>query len=141
MPDSISSSLPQFSSLASRKAERQAATVSTLFSSDGYSAASFTEDVCTVRTDLCTLSSISTAVGAVAKAAEDSGVSGEAIDNVRGFASQLQEEGYDTLSILEYLGQAEELAQSDPDQFTEIFSGTDAADSYASLSGSDSEDS
>ena len=83
------------------------------------------------------ITKLAAGVGKVAAAAESNGISGDAIDNVRVFASQLQKEGYDTLSIMNYLGQAEELAKSDPDKFTELFSGADSGSTGTTISAID----
>lgn len=137
MTDSISSSFPSFSSLALQMTELKAASVSTLLSGGDSSIAGFTQTVCDAHGDLCSISSVSRSVNAVVKAAESSGVSADASDNVRVFAAQMQEEGYDTLSILEYLEKAEALAQSDPDLFTRIFSASNDAATDDTLSAMD----
>ncbi len=140
MTSSISSSvLSQYSTVGSQMIEAKANSVSILLSGDT-SIASFTETLCSSQTDICTLSSISAAASAVVKAAEESGISEEAITNVWAFASQLQAEGYDTLTILDALGQAEELATSDPDTFEEIFTDTDSSSTTISaISGEEDE--
>ena len=128
MTSSISSSLPEFTSLSLQIAELESESVSTLLSGEDTSISSFTMDVCAAQSDLCSISTVAKSLSTAAETAESSGVSDDAIDNLRAFVAQLQEEEYDTPTILGYLDQAEALAQSDSDQFEEIFSDFDSTE-------------
>ena len=57
----------------------------------------------------------------VANAAEGEGASDEALENLRSFASDLQESGYDTVSVVTYLGWAQDIAETDIDEFNDMF--------------------
>lgn len=119
-----SSVLSQFSTLDSQLTELKTKTVSTLLSG-GDSIASMTYNICTAASDSCTISTIAQKVAEVAGAAEAAGASEDALENISSFASALQEQGYSTLDIISYLGEAQALAESDIDEFNEVFADSD----------------
>ncbi|WP_035240334.1 hypothetical protein [Desulfobacter vibrioformis] len=119
-----SSILSNFSSVGLQLAQQKNASMTTLLS-EGKSMASMTYDICTAASDSCAISSIAQRVAQVASTASDAGASNEALGNIRTFAAALQEEGYDTLSIITYLGDAKNLAESDIDTFNKVFSDSD----------------
>lgn len=113
--------LSDFSSVGLQLTQQKNASMTTLLSG-GKSMASMTYDICTAAADSCAISSIAQRVAQVASTASDAGASTEALGNIRTFAATLQEEGYDTLSIITYLGDAKNLAESDIDTFNKVFS-------------------
>lgn len=119
-----SSILSDFSSVGLQLTQQKTDSVTTLLSGEG-SIASMTYDICTAASDSCAISSIAQKVAEVSSTASDAGASDEALDNIRTFAAALQEEGYDTLSIITYLGEAKDLAKSDIDTFNKVFSDSD----------------
>lgn len=126
-----SSILSDFTSVGLELTQHKAQSVSTLLSSGTDSIASMTYDICTAASDSTSISSIAQKVAQVANTASSAGASDEALENISTFASALQEEGYDTLSIVTYLGEAQDLAQSDIDAFNEVFS--DSEDTTTTL--------
>jgi len=128
MTSSTSSSLPELTSLSLQIAELEKESVSSLLSSDDPSISSVTMDICTSQSALTAISTVAQNLSAAAEAAETAGVSDDAIDNLKTFAAALQKEEVDPPTILEYLDQSETLAQSDPDQFEEIFADFDGTD-------------
>lgn len=124
MTDSINSVLSDYTTVGQQMTEMKNKSISTVLSGSSTSIADITETICSAQSDLCSISAISKALAGVVTAAQESEVSEEVIDNVRAFAAQLQEEGYSILDMVEYLGKAKDLAESDPEQFTEIFSQT-----------------
>ena len=128
MTSSISSSIPELGSLSLQIAELKSESVSNLISGEDTSISDFTMEVCEAQSDLCSISTVAKSLSSAAEAAESAGISDDAVDNLRAFVAQLQEEEYDAPDILGYLDQAETLAQSDSDQFEEIFSDFDSTD-------------
>jgi len=116
--------LEQYSSVTSQKYEIQANTVSILLDgeSDMYE---LTTAICGAQSDYVSISAISTALSSAIDAMEETGVSEDALGNLTSFVSQLQDEDYDSASIISVIGDAQELATSDSDSFEEIFSSSD----------------
>lgn len=125
-----SSILSDFSSVGLQLTQQKTESVTSLLSG-GDSIASMTYNICTAAADSCSISSIAQKVAEVASTASEAGASDEALENISTFASALQEEGYDTLSIITYLGEAQDLATSDVDAFNEVFS--DSEDTTTTL--------
>ncbi len=143
----ISSVLSGSTTVSEQLAEMKSSSVTTLLKSIGSattskSSSSLTELICSANTEACTFSAISKSLSSISKVASQSGVS-DLMDNVRAFALSMKNDGVDTVSILKYLGQAKDLAESDPDTFREIFADSDTAstDTTASALSGDSEDS
>lgn len=113
--------LSDFSSVGLQLTQQKAERMTSLLSG-GSSIASMTYNICSAKADSCSISSIAQRVAQVAKTASDAGASDEALENLGTFASALQEEGYDTLSIITYLGDAQNLASSDINAFNTVFS-------------------
>lgn len=116
--------LSEFSSVGLQLTQQKTQSVGSLLSG-GKSIASMTYNICKASADSCAISSIAHKVAEVASTASDAGASDEALENIGTFTSALQEEGYDTLSIMTYLGKAKDLASSDIDAFNEVFSDAD----------------
>lgn len=94
------------------------------------STSSLTQLVCSARAEACTLSAISKSLSSIASAANKSGVS-DLMGNVQLFALSMKNDGVDAASILKYLGDARELAESNPEKFREVFSNSDTASTTA----------
>jgi len=143
----ISSVLSGSTSVSEQLAEMKSSSVTTLLKSIGStttsrSSSSLTELVCSANSEACTFSAISKSLSSISKAASKSGVS-DLMDNVRDFALSMKNGGVDTVSIMKYLRQAKDLAETDPDTFREVFSNSDtvSTDTTASALSGDSEDS
>lgn len=120
-----SSVLSDYTTVSSQMTSLKTSTVSTLLSG-GEDVGSLTENILSATSDAATISSISQSLATVASAAEDAGASEEALENLRSFASDLQESGYDTVSIVTYLGWTQDIAETDIDEFNDMF-----GDSYS----------
>ncbi|MEN6440806.1 MAG: hypothetical protein ABFD97_19720 [Syntrophobacter sp.] len=134
----LSSVLSGSTSVSEQLAEMKNSTTSSLLKSISSSSASssstssLTELVYSANTEAITFSAISKSLGSISKAASESGVS-DLMDNVRLFALSMKNGGVDTVSILKYLGDAKNLAESDPDTFREVFSNADTASTQTTV--------
>ncbi|MBN2711735.1 MAG: hypothetical protein JXR97_04780 [Planctomycetes bacterium] len=121
----ITSSLIPYTSLDLQNAQLKSNSMATLLSSTGSSNSSIsnlTDLISRGTIDMSNISAIGSSLNAVSRAAKMSGVS-DAMDNVKMFVEDLQSNGTDSITILQYLNRARELAASDPEAFSEIFSG------------------
>jgi hypothetical protein len=113
-------------SLSQQLAESKNEITSTLIKSlnNDDSTSSLLESVYSSQADLCSISAISESLNSISEAATASGIT-DGVDTVKAFAESLVNNGYDSLSILQYLSIARDLAKNDPDKFVEIFGSDD----------------
>jgi hypothetical protein len=120
-------------SLAQQLVDLKNTTKSSIINSLNSSGDSLTQTILNAQSDSCSFSAVSQSLNAISSAARKSDVS-EVMGNVQLFASSLQSDGYDTISTLKYLSMVRNLAEDDPEAFTEMFSTSDTASTIESLS-------
>jgi hypothetical protein len=104
-------------SLSALNNSNKSSIISSLSSSDD-----LTETLCSLSQDQFSFSAISMSLNAISKTVQNSEIDESVMDTVKSFAISMQNDGYSTVSMLQYLNSARNLAETDPDKFTEIFS-------------------
>ena len=126
----INSSLSNASALALFQSQTQHNSLAEMLSTSTTGTSSDSSDLESLLKaglmDTVNISVVSAMLSAVGKAASESG-SSKAMEGVTAFVKSLQNQGTDTVSILQYLEKAREMAKSDPEQFVELFTASDDA--------------
>lgn len=112
--------LSDYTAVSSQMTTVKTNTMSTLLGGNE-DAGTLTENILSATSDAATIFTISRTLATVASAAEDDGASEEALENLGAFASDLQEIGYDPVPVVTYLGWAQDVAETDIDEFNDIF--------------------
>jgi hypothetical protein len=129
------SSLTNYTSLAEQLSSISSSTKSSLVDYLNSSGDSLTETLMSVASDNYSISAISQSLSAISKAAKESDVDdSEVLNNVQAFAMDLQTKGYDTVSIMKYLSMVRDLAENDPEKFTEMFSTSEDSSTTETIS-------
>jgi DNA repair ATPase RecN len=133
----ISSYFDTYNSYGLQLAQQKSSSMSTMLDSvKGTSdIAKFSESIYSGISDMCSISAVSASLNSLSKTVQGAGI-GDIMPNVRAFAEQLQKEGTDTLSILQYLNRAREMAKKDPAYLAEIFTAeAETGETAANLDG------
>lgn len=133
MSTPVNSSASTTTTLAQKLTDLKNSTKTSIVSSLNSSGDNLTQTLLSAGSDQFSISAVSTSLSSISAAAKNNSVA-DAMKNVQLFAESLQNEGYDTISTLKYLSIVRNLAEDNPDKFSELFSGDTASGASSTIS-------